>query len=140
MNFSLGEFAREENARVREAARKEAERVHELELRRMKEQAKKRRTLILKSTCSSIQVVPFRTNMFHDLSVAWQILSVGAAGCHRSLTGADISIVFGTGGAMHVCPWLFGDKVRTYEWTGHAGILGAGGTTIPVHGICTICY
>lgn len=45
--FADFQLAREENARVREAARKEAERVRELELRRMKEQAKKRRTLIL---------------------------------------------------------------------------------------------
>ena len=55
----------------------------------------KRRTIILWS--------PFRTNAFHVLPGSRQILSVGTTRWNRYTSSSDLSLMFGTGAALHVC-------------------------------------
>ena len=48
--------------------------------------------------------------------------------------------MFDTGAAIHVCPWCFGAQFLTYEWKGNSDIIGADGTSYPVHGIRTVFF
>ena len=61
----------------------------------------------------------FNSDHMHSMyfSVALQVPSVGTTPWNRYSMRADISFMFGTGAAKHVCTWWFGEHFPTFEWT-----------------------
>ena len=55
-----------------------------------------------------LQGVPLETNACHVLSVSPKLFSVGTNTCNKYSDLCNLSLMFDTGAAIHVCPWWFG--------------------------------